>query len=82
MEYTELNTEELGSLSLAKPELIVGWEEPYTYDFLLDRINQILERNNTYSSKLFFAFGEFFTHFLVKKKSFNVKPIILEKLAR
>lgn len=30
----------------------IKFEDPYNYEFLLDRINTIIKKNNTYSSTL------------------------------
>ena len=42
--FTEDNSEQ-GTFTLAKPEFLENWVEPYNYDYLLDRINGILSRN-------------------------------------
>lgn len=42
----------------------VKYDNPYTYDFLLERVNEIIKKNNTYSTL---------------NKDFHVKQFILEK---
>jgi hypothetical protein len=42
--------EELGDEPVQERELI-KFENPYTYDQLLERINDIIKKNNTYSSR-------------------------------
>jgi len=34
---------------LPKPEMIANWVEPYNYEYLLERVNGILSKNNTFA---------------------------------
>ena len=44
--------EEEEAVVMNKPQLNLDWVDPYSYEELLDRVNGILKKNNTYSCKL------------------------------